>query len=552
MAPISGLRVAARIMRALTLALPLCMAMPALAAEAPEMIIRNVQVNQPGDGAGIKSVDIQILKGRVAHISDDRIHAEDGMPVKDANEGFLLGHLEIGLPPIFIIVDDNPIENFEVLQNTLAHTTFSIDGEQIVIDYLTASSDRGGTGQVVDTWIGYNPPPVVLDDTYVFDDKWNAFDTEHVTSLFSAGLFLDRANWMSQNGASRDQVGDLGDYDGGTIRAFRFGLTGRINFARPWTYSLWVASNSFDSEFDSDTTDDFKWFDYRLDIPLADRVTLSVGKQKEPISLARLMTLTWNPMQERAAAENAMMASRNTGIALSGHVFDERVTWAGGVFNNWIDSGESFSDNAKQFTGRATWVPMISQDERNLFHLGLSLRYDEAKQGLQYNSVPEVRDAPLFVDTGLFAANSATLYNLEAGWRNGPLWIMGELTRNDIDAPDLGNPTFSGYHIVGSWTVTGEMRPYNRRNGQFGPLPVARDVDHGGHGALELALRWSVIDLTSGAIDGGEMQVAKAAATWWATTGFNVSLNYQSIWNETNGGKGRANGFVLRMMLFTK
>jgi phosphate-selective porin OprO/OprP len=158
----------------------------------------------------------------------------------------------------------------------------------------------------------------------------------------------------------------------------------------------------------------------------------------------------------------------------------------------------------------------------------------------------------LFVDTGLFAANSATLINLEAGWRKGPLWIMGELTRNDIDAPDLGNPTFSGYHIVGSWTVTGEMRPYNRRNGQFGPLPVARDVDHGGHGALELALRWSEIDLTSGAIDGGEMQVATAAATWWATTSFNVSLNYQSVWNENAGSKGRADSFVLRLMLITK
>jgi phosphate-selective porin OprO/OprP len=538
--------------RVLAFALMLGMTISAFAADLPEMVIRNVQVDDPTAGSGVRSVDILISKGRVAHIADDRIHAEDGVMVKDANGGYLLGEIEIGLPPTFIIVDDDPLKNFEILKDTRSHTTFSIDNEQILIDSLSVSSERVQPGSLIDEWIAYNPAPVHIDESYSFDEKWNAFDTEHVTALFSAGLFLDRANWMSQNDASRDQVGDLGDYDGGTIRAFRFGLNGTIRLARPWTYSLWVATNSFDSEFDSDETDDFSWFDYRLDIPLTDHVTMSVGKQKEPISLARLMTLMWNPMQERAAAENAMMDSRNIGVTLSGRAFDERVTWAGGVFNNWIDSGESFSDNAKQYTGRLSWLPIISEDESNLVHLGFSVRHDEATQGLQYSSVPEVRDAPLFVDTGLFDANSATLFNLEAGWRRGPIWIQGEWTRNNVDAPNLGNPTFSGYHIVGSWSVTGEMRPYKRRNGIFGALPVARDTDHGGHGALELALRWSDIDLTSGGINGGEMQVAKAAATWWATASFNVSMNYQWIWNEIDGSKGRADGFVLRAMIFTK
>ena len=53
-------------------------------------------------------------------------------------------------------------------------------------------------------------------------------------------------------------------------------------------------------------------------------------------------------------------------------------------------------------------------------------------------------------------------------------------------------------------------------------------------------------------MDGGEMQVAKAAVTWWASTSFNVSLNYQSIWNEKGGSKGRSEGFVIRLMIFTK
>ena len=556
MATCNSLRATIMITRLLALGLLLQAVIPSLvaAAELPEMIIRNVLIIEPGSKTDSTSVDIQIKKGRVALVSEDRIHAAEGVRVEDAENGYLLGDLEVGLPPQFLIVDENPLKNFEVFLDTPAHTTFAINGDEIVKDTLSVSLEDVPPNQVFKQWISYNPPPVHIDDTYVFDEKWNAFDSKYFTGLFSAGLFLDRANWLSQNDASRNQpgVGDLEEFDGGTIRAFRFGLNGQLNFARPWQYSLWIATNSFDSEYDPDDTDAFTSFDYRVDIPIAKRLTLSIGKQKEPISLPRLMTLTWNPMQERAAAENAMMASRNIGIALSGYAFNQRVTWAGGVFNNWIDSGESFSDNARQFVGRATWLPMLSRDESNLIHLGVAVRYDDAKQGLHYKSVPEVRDAPLFVDTGLFDANSSTLVNLEAAWRKGPVWILGELTRNEVDAPALGNPTFSGYHVVGTWAVTGEMRPYNRKNGAFGALPVARDIDHGGHGAVELALRWSEIDLTDGTIDGGEMQVAMAGATWWASTSFNVSLNYQSIWNEFGGSKGRADGFVIRLMIFTK
>jgi cytochrome c553 len=145
-------------------------------------------------------------------------------------------------------------------------------------------------------------------------------------------------------------------------------------------------SVSFDSEFNPQDSDNFTWFDYRLDIPLADRLTHSIGKQKEPISLPRLMTLTWNPMQERAAVVNAMLASRNIGVSFSGNTFNE---------------------NAKQYTGRVTWLLMLSGDERNLIHVAVAVRHHDAKNGLRYKAVPEVKDAPLFVDTGLFAADSA-------------------------------------------------------------------------------------------------------------------------------------------------
>ena len=71
-------------------------------------------------------------------------------------------------------------------------------------------------------------------------------------------------------------------------------------------------------------------------------------------------------------------------------------------------------------------------------------------------------------------------------------------------------------------------------------------------GALELALRWSVIDLTDAGIDGGEMEVLKGAATWWASPGFNMSVNVQKVWNRTGGFDGEADGVFFRLMVQTQ
>ena len=131
---------------------------PVVAAELPEMIIRNVMILSPGSKTDVSSVDIQIKKGRVALIAEDRIHAEAGVRVEDAESGYLLGNLEVGLPPRFLIVSKNPVEHFEVLLDTPTYTTFAIDGDEIVKDQLSVSTEDVPPNQLQEKWISYNPP----------------------------------------------------------------------------------------------------------------------------------------------------------------------------------------------------------------------------------------------------------------------------------------------------------------------------------------------------------------------------------------------------------
>jgi phosphate-selective porin OprO/OprP len=389
--------------------------------------------------------------------------------------------------------------------------------------------------------------------SYQDTTKWNRWETKYLSGIFLAGVVLDNQQWLDQSSGSQQQVGDLKLLEGGEIRGLRVGAIGTINFDKPWVYTIFGATNAFDKGFEIEQQDSFAFFDYRLDIPLFDKVNLSVGKQKEPISMERIMSMAQIPMQERTSVSDALMPSRNLGVVLSGTALDERMTWAGGLFNDWLDTGSSFSDSASQVIGRVTWLPFISEDESNLLHLGIGVRYTNAEEGLRYRTGPEFNKAPDFVDTSVdgtpFAANSAMLYNLEASWRKGPYWLAAEYVSNDVDAPALGDPDFDGYHVTASWIVTGEMRQYRKKNGIFGPVPVAKSVNQGGWGAWEVALRYSDLDLTDGLIDGGEMDILSLGFHWWLTPTFNFNMNYRYITLDRFGIEGTSSGIMTRVLL---
>ena len=145
--------------------------------------------------------------------------------------------------------------------------------------------------------------------------------------------------------------------------------------------------------------------------------------------------------------------------------------------------------------------------------------------------------------------NDGFQVNLEASWRKGPYWVHGEYVSTDVDSPSNGDLDFSGYHITGSWILSGEMRGYNKKSGIMGQIPVARSVYHGGWGAWELSARFSSLDLTDGPVDGGEMDIFSVGLNWWLSPIFNVNLNYRFIDNDQGGINGQSSGIMTRVMV---
>jgi phosphate-selective porin OprO/OprP len=543
------------------------------AEQTPDILIRNVHLieNADAEGDGPQAseepiVNILISNRKLDIITRDPIPIDDLTLTVNAEGAFLLGRLQLGERPNFLILDSDPRTDFDVLLDTDKHTRFAVSEGEIVRNQLLAipefpedekPTEQENTqqsdskdDQPQTPWLAYTPVPMMLPSGYRDGSKWNRWESKAISGIFVGALALDRMRWTSQDDTSEAQVGDVKEFDGGVIRGLRFGVIGTLNFAQPWVYTVFAATNAFDNGFDESGDDDFQWFDYRLDIPLYKGTTLSIGKQKEPISMERLTPMTFISMQERAAPVDAMLPARNTGIVLSGGGLNERMTWAVGGFNNSLEGDESFSNAASQVVGRVTAIPVATAGQNSLLHLGLGMRYSNGNEGVRYFTEPEFAESPVFIDTGdINDSDSATTVDLEVSWRTGPLWLSSEWIKTDVESATAGDPTFDGYYVAGVWALTGETRQYNTKAGLFMRPPVKKSVYENGIGAWELLARYSSADMTDGNVVGGDMDIASAGIRWWLTPFFMVDLNYRYITLTDALGNGHSSGVNARLFL---
>jgi len=465
----------------------------------------------------------------------------------DANGGFILGKLEVGSPAAFIILDQDPRINDDVLLDTKLFAVFAVSKGDVVLNKLIRI-DVDAQEQI-STWQSYAPPAVALPLSYQNKRKWNVFRTKPITGVFGGAILMENTRWLSQDNINEEQVGDLSQFEGGSIRGFRVGLGGTFNFKKPWTYVFTMGTRAFERGFEQSNLNEFVLYDYRVDIPIGS-ATLSLGKTKETISISRLSAMIYEPaQQERASVADGLLPARNIGIVINNSFLKERMTWAAGVFNNWYEVDRSFSDNPTVFTGRITGLPFLSEDESNLLHLGIAGRYSNAAGGIRYKAKTEIFSGPVSVDTDLIDdAESTFHYGLEMAWRKGPFILMGEYLQSNVRSSTFNDPSFEGYYIVASYVFTGEMRQYNKRSGTFKRIKVANGINSGGWGELEVYSRWSSIDLSDENIDGGAMNTFSMGINWYPISAIQVNINYRYSTLDRYGQNGSNHGLVTRLV----
>ena len=90
------------------------------------VLIRNVQLIEGGEKTEGISVNILIKDNKLAVVTKDEVPIEEAAMAVDARGGYLFGQLKIGETPSFIILNQDPRDNFEVLLDTGLFTTFAV------------------------------------------------------------------------------------------------------------------------------------------------------------------------------------------------------------------------------------------------------------------------------------------------------------------------------------------------------------------------------------------------------------------------------------------
>ena len=511
------------------------------------ILIRNVTVIQLSGNAENAVVNILIRNKKLAIVTQDKISLSEADIAFDAQGGFILGNLEVGELAEFIILDQDPRANVQVILDTKSSVIFGISEGEVVLNKMYRID--GEEQEQIKRWRSYSPPVVALPLTYQNKRKWNVLRTKPFTAVFGGAIVMENTRWLDQDDNNKQQVGGLNEFEGGTIRGFRAGIGGTFNFKNPWTYVFTFGTRAFERGFDQSTQSEYVLYDYRVDIPVKS-ATLSIGKTRETISISRLSSMIYLPsQQERSSVADALLPTRNVGVVMNNSFMKEHMTWAVGVFNNWYENNRSISNNPTVYTARISALPFLSEDESNLLHLGIAGRYSNAAAGIQYQAKTEIFNGPVSVNTDLIDdASSSFHYGLEMAWRKGPFIIVGEYIQSDVKSSVALNPSFNGYYITTSYTITGEMRKYNKRSGLFNRVNVANGVNSGGWGELEVYCRWSSLDLNDKNIAGGEMNTLSLGVMWYPVSAIQVNINYRYSTLDRNDELGYNHGLVTRLV----
>jgi phosphate-selective porin OprO/OprP len=231
--------------------------------------------------------------------------------------------------------------------------------------------------------------------------------------------------------------------------------------------------------------------------------------------------------------------------------------WAGVYATGPLSGATHMGSNQQQLGGvaRATYQALQGGDYS--LHLGVDGEYvfvprangssaTSIARTMTLSDRPELRvDPTVFLDTGPIPAKHAGAYGVEAAGGYGSFYAQGEYYRYFVNQAGLaeGAPTpqlnFDGGYVEASYTVTGESRKYIPTTGAYSAIVADRPLSFttGGWGALELAARYSYVNLndhatpgvaptTTGGVFGGRQTTYAFGVNWYPITNIRFMLNY--------------------------
>ncbi len=251
-------------------------------------------------------------------------------------------------------------------------------------------------------------------------------------------------------------------------------------------------------------------------------VDLRIGHYKEPFSIGQLTSDSYITFVERALPD-AFVPARNSGVQLSSSHAGDAINWAIGGFKDTDDGGINQEDGGYAVTGRVSGSPIYNDEGGTVVHVGASYTQRDDSD-LRYRQRPELHLSDFLVDTGTLDTDDVGVANLELASALGPVHGTAEYMTASAGGND--DIDVDGFYVEAGWFITGEHRPYRRSAGVWDRLIPIENAGGGGTGAWEVAARFSTIDLTDGAVVGGEEDNITVAVNWYLNPNMRWGVDY--------------------------
>jgi phosphate-selective porin OprO/OprP len=266
-----------------------------------------------------------------------------------------------------------------------------------------------------------------------------------------------------------------------------------------------------------------------------DAGAVRVGYAKTPVGFEGNTGTGSTTFLETATPTQAIYAGRRIGL-------DWALVCATWLADAGYDWGGDLQGNADghMAAARVAWTPR--KQAGNVVHLGLSASRETPQgstdgrgiysaPGARLRARPEAGLTQLrLVDSGnLVPIDSIHRLGAEALWIGGPWSVQAEYLDARVSRQHgLRSYRANGYYAFASWVVTGESRSY--ANGNVGDVKPS-----GAAGAVELAVRYSELNLDDATVLGGKERNWTLGANWYINRHLKLQANYVHATSERRG-----------------
>ena len=406
-----------------------------------------------------------------------------------------------------------------------------------------------------------------------FDDRGIHFETKDGNFTWSPnGRIQVASQYNFVNDPSADPTGTDRPYElnsGMNIRRARMGMEG--TFYKIWDYKFEFDFSRGNGSVASGITDAFVRLNH------TNALSFKIGSFKEPFSLEEAASNRYLTFIERHMSVNSFVDNPNTyktgigvnyavprwqtGIAFqtepvggwsfaSSSANSNVSTLSNGNQNRNNGSGDMGWQGLARVTGRVwmegdtKWLHIGASGGRTHVNTQYAADGSVANGGMQFFTFPGTNvDRSNILFTGNLSnggLTSSTRHEIssydrmgtEAQFVYGPASLQGEYLRTNINGVGYNNGEhLTGAYVFGSLFLTGESKTYHVRNGAANRIrPITPFQWNGpGWGAWELAAGWDYIDMSSGAVKGGQADMLRLGVNWYPHAMVKWQTNFQHM-----------------------